>query len=145
MGQPVRIVDLARDMIELSGLQPGDIDIKFVGTRPGEKICEELSMHDEDTLSTSHPRIRMLRGTLSVDSQCLHESIQDLISHARCGDEYQTRVGLMELAAMNSKCPVPTDKKTPPSPAERPALNMPGADAPGTPPTTLPAGRTSTE
>ena len=58
MGEPVRIVDLAGDMIRLSGLRVGqDIDIEFVGIRPGEKLYEELMVDGETHLPTSHPKI----------------------------------------------------------------------------------------
>jgi len=58
MGEPVKIVDLARDLIQLSGLEPDeDIEIRFTGLRPGEKLFEELSLGEEDALKTSHPRI----------------------------------------------------------------------------------------
>ncbi len=58
MGDPVRIVDLARDMITLSGLRPGiDIDIVFSGTRPGEKLFEELSNEGEHIGDTAHAKI----------------------------------------------------------------------------------------
>lgn len=58
MGEPVKIVDLATDMIRLSGLQVGrDIEIDFVGMRPGEKLYEELHGEDEQQLPTSHPKI----------------------------------------------------------------------------------------
>jgi len=58
MGAPVKIVDLARDLIRLSGLVPDqDIEIKFTGIRPGEKLFEELSMEDETVNKTAHPRI----------------------------------------------------------------------------------------
>jgi FlaA1/EpsC-like NDP-sugar epimerase len=104
MGRPVRIVDLARDMIELSGLCPDDIEIRFIGVRPGEKIREELSTQDEDTLPTSHPRIKMLRGVLTLASRRLDEAVQEIVSVARNGGEHETRVRLMELATVNSKC-----------------------------------------
>lgn len=58
MGEPVRIVDLARDLIHLSGLPEGTIDIVFSGTRPGEKLYEELYFDTETTLPTSHPKLR---------------------------------------------------------------------------------------
>ncbi|MBO4525424.1 MAG: polysaccharide biosynthesis protein [Bacteroidales bacterium] len=62
MGQPVRIVDLARRMIQLSGLVPDvDIDIEFTGLRPGEKLYEEVLATAEDTDPTSHDRIRIAR------------------------------------------------------------------------------------
>jgi FlaA1/EpsC-like NDP-sugar epimerase len=58
MGQPVRIVDLARQLIELSGFRPEeDIDIEFVGLRPGEKLFEELSHKGENIAPTAHPKI----------------------------------------------------------------------------------------
>jgi len=58
MGQPVRIVDLARDMIRLSGLVEGeDIEIEFMGMRPGEKLHESLHASGELRLPTSHPKI----------------------------------------------------------------------------------------
>jgi FlaA1/EpsC-like NDP-sugar epimerase len=58
MGEPVKIVDLARDLITLSGLRPElDIEIKFTGVRPGEKLFEELSTADENADKTLHPKI----------------------------------------------------------------------------------------
>ena len=63
MGQPVRILDLARDMIALSGLQPEDIDLEFIGLRPGEKLTEELHFNHETHLPTRHPQIVVAQST----------------------------------------------------------------------------------
>ncbi len=58
MGQPVKIVDLARDLITLSGFVPDeDIEIKFTGVRPGEKLFEELARDEENAEKTKHPKI----------------------------------------------------------------------------------------
>lgn len=63
MGQPVKIVDLARNLILLSGLRPDeDIKIQFSGMRPGEKLYEELSSLLEDTVPTEHEKIRIFVG-----------------------------------------------------------------------------------
>ncbi|MCX6136692.1 MAG: nucleoside-diphosphate sugar epimerase/dehydratase [Ignavibacteriales bacterium] len=63
MGDPISIVELARDIIRLSGLQEGkDIDIIFTGLRPGEKLFEELVLHDEKMAPTSHKKIFVCRN-----------------------------------------------------------------------------------
>ncbi len=60
MGEAVRIVDLARNMIRLSGREPDkDIEIRFTGLRPGEKLFEELATESENILSTYHPKIKI--------------------------------------------------------------------------------------
>ena len=63
MGDPIRILDLARDMVNLSGLQEDEIDIKFTGLRLGEKLYEELLADDEKTKPTSHTKIRIANTT----------------------------------------------------------------------------------
>jgi len=62
MGEPVKIVDLARDMIKLSGFQENEIDIKFTGLRPGEKLYEELIADGEDSIPTKHKKVRVAKS-----------------------------------------------------------------------------------
>ncbi|MFO7638862.1 MAG: polysaccharide biosynthesis protein, partial [bacterium] len=69
MGEPVQVVDLARDMIRLSGLEVGqDIDIAFTGIRPGEKLFEELQCDGERRLPTKHAKIMEMRQRLGIDT-----------------------------------------------------------------------------
>jgi len=64
MGEPIRILDLARNLIQLSGLRPDeDIKIEFTGVRPGEKLFEELNTRDENLLPTRHEKVRIFVGT----------------------------------------------------------------------------------
>ena len=64
MGEPVRILDLVRNLIRLSGLEPDrDIKIDFIGLRPGEKLFEELKLEGEDIGPTAHEKIRVLTGS----------------------------------------------------------------------------------
>jgi FlaA1/EpsC-like NDP-sugar epimerase len=78
MGDPVKIVDLARDMIRLSGLELGkDIDIEFVGQRPGEKLFEELNCDDERHRPTSHSKI-MVAESGRADLAVLQGALEHL-------------------------------------------------------------------
>ncbi len=82
MGEPVKIVDLARDLITLSGFRPGeDIEIKFTGMRPGEKLFEELSIEGEDVSRTAHPKIGIWRKK-PEDWTSTVASLQSLIQDA---------------------------------------------------------------
>jgi len=79
MGEPVKIVDLARNLILLSGLQPDrDIKIQFTGVRPGEKLFEELNLQDEDLVPTSHAKIRSYVSPYNVDAMQMKTCMQDL-------------------------------------------------------------------
>ncbi len=74
MGQPVRVLDLARNLIEMSGLSPDrDIEIVFTGLRPGEKLHEELRNESEATLPTSNDKITILTGVAPLGESEWHE------------------------------------------------------------------------
>jgi FlaA1/EpsC-like NDP-sugar epimerase len=79
MGQPVKIVDLARQMIELSGYRVGeDIEIAFTGLKPGEKLFEELQHHTERYAATAHPRIMRFTSAAADGGPGLRELEQPL-------------------------------------------------------------------
>lgn len=89
MGQQVRILDLAEDLIRLSGLEPGrDIEITFTGIRPGEKLSEELWEEGHTFQPTAHPDIYRLEGEASelLHGQALLNAINELIKLSREGD-----------------------------------------------------------
>ncbi len=78
MGESVKIFDLAKNMIKLSGLRyPEDIDIKITGLRPGEKLYEELLANGENTLPTYHKKI-MISKTRKLDYESVKSEIEDL-------------------------------------------------------------------
>jgi FlaA1/EpsC-like NDP-sugar epimerase len=97
MGEPVRIVDLAKDLIELSGLRPEvDIPIQFTGLRPGEKLFEELLLSDEAYDKTPHPKIVV--GRIQPRSRdLLQRGLVSLRHAAELADDKRARIVLSEL------------------------------------------------
>jgi FlaA1/EpsC-like NDP-sugar epimerase len=110
MGEPVKIVDLAKQMIKLSGLKEGkDIQIEFSGLRPGEKMFEELFLDDEHTLSTIHPLIRVAKP-INSSIQNMDDIDALLMLHAESNrDHILSRITivvpeLIHTASINLNC-----------------------------------------
>ena len=101
MGRPIRIAELAEDMISLSGFRPyEEIAIEFVGLRPGEKLTEELELSGEDIVATAHPKIlvgkvqspptgfrdllaALERATRPLDERAIRELLVSLLPEAQ--------------------------------------------------------------
>ena len=97
MGEPVQIVEMARDLIRLNGLEPEkDIPIQFIGLRPGEKLYEELITEGEGIVATSHEKIRVIRGN-HYDLDALNVVIDELIALSDTYDETAIKKKLQEI------------------------------------------------
>jgi FlaA1/EpsC-like NDP-sugar epimerase len=97
MGEPVKIVDLAEQMIRLSGKGADEIGIEFIGTRPGEKLHEELWGANETVVATAHPKIRRVSGPV-VDAEWLEDELSEL---ERLVEDGETLEAVSRLAAMS--------------------------------------------
>jgi FlaA1/EpsC-like NDP-sugar epimerase len=99
MGEPVKIVDLAEQMIRLSGKDPNEIGIDFVGARPGEKLHEELWSETEQVYATAHPKIRRVSGPV-VEAGWLDEELAELERLVEGGEtlEVVSRLSTMSRA-----------------------------------------------
>ncbi len=97
MGKPVRIVDIARDLIRLNGLEPEkDIPVQFTGLRPGEKLFEELITEGEGIVPTDHKKIMVLRGD-PQDTEDLRTKVEALLTAARVGNHEVIKQKLQEI------------------------------------------------
>jgi FlaA1/EpsC-like NDP-sugar epimerase len=117
MGEPVRIVDLARDLITLSGFRPGeDIEIVFTGIRPGEKLFEELRTDGEDIAPTTHEKVNVWR-TGEMDWEQINTGINRLGDVLSCSDRARIIALLKDLVPeyepLNSPEPVRVDQAAP--------------------------------
>lgn len=117
MGTPVKIADMARDLIRLSGKDPDrDIEIVFTGLRPGEKLYEELITQDEGVVKTEHAKIMVLRnnhmwngyGDQEGYRRWLREGIEELVQlaqkHDGCGIREKLAEMVPEYKAQDSEC-----------------------------------------
>ena len=97
MGTPVKIVDMARDLIRKSGFEPDvDIEIKFIGLRPGEKLHEELITEGEGIVRTPHEKIFVLKGN-GFDQNWLNQKIEELVGLASTYDAPGIKSKLKEI------------------------------------------------
>lgn len=97
MGEPVKIVDLARQMITLSGFRPGeDMDIVFTGIRPGEKLFEELRTDGEDIQATVHPKINVWKSR-PTQWEMVEASFEQLKSLENCMDREKIVAAIQKL------------------------------------------------
>jgi FlaA1/EpsC-like NDP-sugar epimerase len=98
MGEPVKIADLAKSLILLSGLRPGsDIEIRYTGLRPGEKMFEELNLQDERLVQTSHRKIRSYVSDNDLDALHIQASLRGLRQIVERQDVAHLVLALKEL------------------------------------------------
>lgn len=84
MGDPIKIADMARELIKLSGREPGsEIEIQYVGLRAGEKLYEELITEGEGIIATHHEKIMVLRGETVIPCHALHDHLEILAYKAK--------------------------------------------------------------
>lgn len=97
MGKPVKILDLANDLIRFSGLSPGtDIEVQFIGMRPGEKLYEELLTQEEGLTKTSYEKI-FVGKPQPIDREGLQKVVDRLRTGAAAGDDPALRSELNQL------------------------------------------------
>jgi FlaA1/EpsC-like NDP-sugar epimerase len=116
MGKPIRIMDLAERMIQLSGLKPYmDIDIKIIGLRPGEKLFEELLSDASTTMPTHHEKITIAKDS-PMDYEFVLKQVLDIAYAANVedGNEVVRRIKLLvpEFVSKNSVFECLDKKKT---------------------------------
>jgi FlaA1/EpsC-like NDP-sugar epimerase len=111
MGEPVRIVELAEELVRLSGMKPHtDIDFVYTGLRPGEKLYEELFFNGENILKTPHEKIHVMAPS-SQDYEQLCICLERLLSHARINDIGPMLSALREIVPEYT--PTPNHKSAP--------------------------------
>jgi FlaA1/EpsC-like NDP-sugar epimerase len=97
MGEPVRITDLAEDLIKLSGLTPDDIPIQYTGIRPGEKLTESLWEEGATTESTAHPDVLKVIEPSTARDADVGDIVRDFAIAAEDEDELRIQAMLVQL------------------------------------------------
>ncbi len=106
MGKPMKIIDLAKNFIGLSGYDLGDIEIKITGLRPGEKLKEELWEKEEIIEKTEHPKIFKIASPNHLDSYIFEEKLEKLESVTKTRDKekiWEVLKDIIELSKKNYK------------------------------------------
>jgi len=103
MGKPIKIIDLARNFIELSGYSLDDIEIKITGLRPGEKLKEDLWEKEEVVERTEHPKILRILADNNIDYYSIGEKIKELELIARTRDKEKIWKALKEIVELSRK------------------------------------------
>ncbi len=111
MGEPVRILDLARNMIKLSGLREDDVEIVFTGMRPGEKLYEELLVTTEGTRPTEHPQVFAARAPKPPDARWWYDLVARLREAVACHSDEAVR-SLLDGAIAQDQSRPPTQDLT---------------------------------
>jgi FlaA1/EpsC-like NDP-sugar epimerase len=124
MGTPIKISKMARDLIRLSGFRPDvDIEIKFIGLRPGEKLHEELITQGEGIVRTDYEKIFVLKGN-GCDLDWLNQRIEELVKLAHERDGAGIKAKLKEIVPEYQ--PFDMSLYAPPQPRQRYPAKIPG-------------------
>jgi FlaA1/EpsC-like NDP-sugar epimerase len=108
MGEPVKIVDLARQMIRLAGLRPDqDIRIEYTGLRQGEKLSEELFHGREPPVPTGHPGL-LIAAPRTADTEAVGRAIDEIAAFCHAGDTAQALACVLALVPEFAGEPLPT-------------------------------------
>ena len=103
MGKPIKILDIAEDVIRLSGFEPyEDIEIKFIGLRPGEKLHEELVGEDEEVMVSEHEKIFIIKGN-SRQIDRFEEHIEQILACSSTQDKKTIKQLLKKLTSFSYK------------------------------------------
>jgi len=106
MGEPVKIMDIAMDLVRLNNLEPGrDIELKFIGIRPGEKMHEELSWGAEDVVDSGVPKVMRVVAKSHVGWDWLRHQLTELDRVCQTNDSQKARAMLLDLAWGNTLPP----------------------------------------
>lgn len=127
MGEPVKVVDLARDLIALSGLEVDrDIEIVFSGIRPGEKLYEEMFTDRERYRRTEHAKVLVATNAGHFVPACLERTLTTLLAAAWANDSPAVRLGLQELVPEYQPTPsLESSTGRPANKADKPPVKAP--------------------